>query len=269
MIIFHEKKKSLSWTDDTVVVELESGATGTVTVKVNGKNYTSIVNNSCSIVDIKDLVNGDYAATVIYSGDENYPKEEKIIILTVKHDIPANPVYKISQNKDINVAYSGKAAYKVLVTMDGKPVTGENVIINFNGKNRNVKTDASGYATLNIDTHIKPGSYSVKATYNGVNVANKVTVKQIIKASDKKVKKSAKTTKVKISLSKVDGKYLKGKILKVKFNGKTYNVKTNSKGVSIWKVKKSMLKKLKANKKYKYTVSYGRDTLSKKLTVRK
>ena len=255
--------------NDTVTVELENGATGTVTVKVSGKNYTSIVNNSCSIVEIKDLANGDYAATVIYSGDENYPNEEKIIILTVKHDTPVNPVYKISQNKDIAVAYSGKAAYKVLVTMDGKPVAGENIIISFNGKNNNVKTDANGYATINLDTSIKPGSYNVKATYNGVSVTNKVTVKQIIKASDKKVKKSAKTTKVKISLSKVDGKYLKSKTLNVKFNGKTYKVKTNSKGIGVWNVKKSMLKKLKVGKKYKYTVSYGKDTLTKKLTIRK
>ena len=257
--------------DDTVTVELEDGATGTVTVNVNGKNYTSIVNNSCSVVEVKDLANGDYAATVIYSGDEKYSKEEKIIILTVKHDIviPDNPVYKISQNKDINVIYSGKAAYKVLITKDDKPVAGENVVISFNGKNINAKTDANGYATLNLDTNLKPGTYTIKATYNGVSVTNKVKITQIIKASDKKVKKSSKTTKVKISLSKVDGKYLKGKTLKVKFNGKTYNVKTNSKGVGIWNVKKSMLKKLKANKKYKYTVSYGRDTLSKKLTVRK
>ena len=68
---------------------------------------------------------------------------------------------------------------------------------------------------------------------------------------------------------KVDGKYLKGKTLKVKFNGKTYNVKTNSKGIGTWKVKKSMVKKLKVGKKIKYTVTYGKDTLTKKLTIKK
>ena len=68
---------------------------------------------------------------------------------------------------------------------------------------------------------------------------------------------------------KVNGKYFKAKLLKIKFNKKTYKVKTNKKGVATWKVKKSMLKKLKAGKKYKYTVTYGEDTVTKKLTVKK
>lgn len=250
---------------DDVLVRLIYGAKGIVMITINGKNYAERVVNSSARIKIDALVNGDYNAIIYYSGDYNYNGEEKNITVAVKH----NPVYKLAQSKDISVAYSGKAAYNVLVIKDGKPIAGENVIISFNGKNHNVKTDAKGYATLNLDTSVKPGSYNVKTTYNGISVTNNLKITQIIKASDKKVKKSSKTTKVKISLSKVDGKYLKGKILKVKFNGKTYNVKTNSKGVGIWKVKKSMLKKLKVGKKVKYTVAYGRDTLSKKLTVRK
>ena len=250
---------------DEVLVRLAYGAEGIVMITINGKNYAERVVNSSALIKIDALVNGDYNAVLYYSGDYGHYGEEKNITVAVKH----NPVYKLDQNKDITVAYSGKAAYRVLVMKDGNPIAGESVVISFNGKNSNVKTDANGYATLNLDTNIKPGSYSVKTTYNGVSVSNKVKITQIIKASDKKVKKSAKTTKVKISLSKVDGKYLKSKTLKVKFNGKTYKVKTNSKGVGTWKVKKSMLKKLKVNKKYKYTVSYGKDTLTKKLIIRK
>ena len=68
-------------------------------------------------------------------------------------------------------------------------------------------------------------------------------------------------------MKKVNGKCLKGKTLKIKFNKKTYKVKTNKKGVATWKVKKSMLKKLKVGKKYKYTVTYGKDVVTKKLTI--
>ena len=75
--------------------------------------------------------------------------------------------------------------------------------------------------------------------------------------------------KVKVSLKKVNGKYLKGKVLKIKFNKKTYKVKTNKKGIATWKVKKSMLKKLKVGKKYKYKVTYGKDVVTKKLTIKK
>ena len=59
------------------------------------------------------------------------------------------------------------------------------------------------------------------------------------------------------------------KVIKIKFKGKTYKVITNKKGVATWKVKKSMVKKLKAGKKYKYTVTYGYDVVTKKLTIKK
>ena len=143
------------------------------------------------------------------------------------------------------------------------------MVIAFNGESTVVKTDAQGYATLELDSNMKPGTYDIRATCSGITVSNKVKVTQIIKASDKNVKKSSKLTKIKIGLDKVDGKYLNGKKLTVKFNGKKYTVKTNKNGVAIWKVKKSMLKKLKVGKKVKYTVTYGKDVLTKKLTIKK
>nr|WP_295001227.1 hypothetical protein [uncultured Methanobrevibacter sp.] len=70
-------------------------------------------------------------------------------------------------------------------------------------------------------------------------------------------------------MNKVNGKFLSKKTLKIKFNKKTYKVKTNKKGVATWKVKKSMLKKLKVSKKVKYTVTYGKAVVTKKLTIKK
>jgi hypothetical protein len=180
------------------------------------------------------------------------------------------PVYKIAENKDVTVVYSGKATYKVLITKNGKAVgAGESVVITFNGKKYTVKTDSKGYATLNLNTKVKVKTYTITAEYKGVKVTNKVKVQHVIKASNKKVKKSKRVTKVKITLKKVNGKVLKKKTLKIKFRGKTYKVKTNKKGIAYWKVKKSMLKKTTVGKKYKYKVTYGKDVLTKKLTVKK
>ena len=180
------------------------------------------------------------------------------------------PVFKLSENKNIDAVYSAKATYKVLVTEDGKAVgAGEIVTFKYDGKTYTVKTDKNGYATLNLNTKVKVKKYDITAEYKGIKVTNKVNIKHAIKAKNKKVKKSKKVTKVKVSLNKVNGKYLKGKKLKIKFNKKTYKVKTNKKGVATWKVKKSMLKKLKKGKKYKYTVTYGKDTVTKKLTIKK
>ena len=110
-------------------------------------------------------------------------------------------VVKLSENKDLSPLYSAKATYKVLVTCDGQAAgAGETVIIKFNGKTYPVQTDSKGYAILNLNTKVKPKTYIITAEYHGVKVSNKVTVKSIIDANDKKVKKSKKVNKVKVSL---------------------------------------------------------------------
>lgn len=84
-----------------------------------------------------------------------------------------------------------------------------------------------------------------------------------------KVKKSAKKLNVKVTLKTSAKKPIKGKKVVLKIKGKKYNAKTNKKGVATFKVKKNLLKKLKAGKKYKYQVIYGKDTVKKTLKVKK
>ena len=102
----------------------------------------------------------------------------------------------------------------------------------------------------------------------GVQTCALPILKSIVSVKNLKVKKSAKKLKIKVSLKKVNGKYLKGKIT-LKFKGKKYKAKTNKKGVAIFSIKKNVLKKLKVGKKYTYNVSYLKDSVSKKITVKK
>ncbi|SFL59699.1 Protein of unknown function [Methanobrevibacter olleyae] len=248
----------------TYSVKLPPDATGYLEVDVDGTKYVAALNNGFASVTVAGLSEGKHNVTVTYTGDGKYSSVRKSTTLNVHI-----PVYKITKNKNVAAIYSAKTSYKVLITKDGKAVgAGEKVTIKYNGKTYTVKTDSKGYASLKLNTKIKVKKYTITATYKGVKVSNKVTIKHVIKASNKKVKKSKKVTKVKVSLKKVNGKYLKAKKLKIKFSGKNYKVKTNKKGVATWKVKKSMLKKLKVGKKYKYKVTYGKDSLTKKLTIK-
>ncbi|MBQ8017861.1 MAG: right-handed parallel beta-helix repeat-containing protein [Methanobrevibacter sp.] len=181
---------------------------------------------------------------------------------------PSKPV--LSGNKDVTMLYSAGTAYKVRVTVDGKAVSGVYVTFKFNGVTKKVKTDSNGYATYKIPT-VKPKStkYTISATYGGVTVKNKVKVKSIVVAKNIKAKKSAKVLKIKVTLKKVNKKYIKGKYVTLKFKGKTYKVKTSKKGVATFKIKKNVLKKLKVGKKYTYKVTYGKDVVSKKITIKK
>ena len=220
-------------------------------VEVDGEVYSAPLSNGSASITIPALSEGSHNVTVRYTGDENYSSVTQQTTLNV-----SAPVYKLSNNKDVSALYSAKATYKVLVTGDGKAVgAGEIVTFKYNGKTYKVQTDNKGYAILNLSTELKVKKYTVAAAYKGVKVTNKVTVNNIINAKNKKVKKSKKVTKVKVSLKKVNGKYLVDKVIKIKFNGKTYKRVTNKKGVATWYVKKSMVKKLKAGKKYKYTVT--------------
>ena len=250
-----------------VKVSTNNTFTGNITVLIKGivDGNIYVVNGSGSY-SIKDLSQDSYNVYVGFDGDDTFEADVTVFQFNVKAT-----VYNIIKNNDINMLYTANSPYKVLVTKNGNPVgAGEIVTITFNGRTYNVKTDANGYATLKLP-NVKPKKtkYTITATYKGITVKNMVKVNSIIKASNKKVKKSKKVTKVKVSLKKVNGKYLKGKVLKIKFNKKTYKVKTNKKGVATWKVKKSMLKKLKVGKKYKYKVTYGKDVVTKKLTIKK
>ena len=53
------------------------------------------------------------------------------------------------------------------------------------------------------------------------------------------------------------------------FNGKKYKAKTNKKGVAKVTIKKKVLKKLKVGKKIKYSVTYGKKTVTKSVKVKK
>ena len=203
---------------------------------------------------------------------EDLAKDNVTAILKVytvaKPVVPSKPV--ITGNKDVFMLYSAGTSYKVRVTIDGKAVVGEYVTFKFNGVTKKVKTDSKGYATYKIPT-VKPKSskYAITATYKDVTVKNKVKVNSIVVAKNIKAKKSAKVLKIKVTLKKVNKKYIKGKYVTLKFKGKTYKVKTSKKGVAIFKIKKNVLKKLKVGKKYSYKVSYGKDAVSKKITVKR
>ncbi len=271
---FNVDEKVTPDADKTLNVNIPSGstkpvfsinlpnATGNFTVTVDGKPYTKELVNGTASITINDLAPGKHNIIISYSGDGNYSPISKNTTINI-------PTPKLSKNKNIKVVYSAKASYKVLVTVNGKAVVGEKVSIKFNGKTYKVTTSKKGYATLKLKTKVKVKKYKITATFKGVKVSNTVTVKHVIKAKNIKAKKSKKVLKIKVSLKKVNKKYLKGKKLKLKVKGKTLKAKTNKKGVATFKVKKNILKKLKVGKKYKYKVTYGKDTVTKKIKVKK
>ena len=170
---------------------------------------------------------------------------------------------RLSQNKDVTMYYGAGKYYKVKVLDDyGQPAEGVKVNIKIGSTTKTVTVDENGYASLKITQ--KPGKYSVTVAYKGFKVSNKVTVKTTLVTKNIAVKKG-KTIKFTAKLLNSNGKILKNKKVTFKFSGKTYKIKTNSKGIATLKVTN---KKLKVGK-YTVKTTYGKLTNSNKITIKK
>jgi hypothetical protein len=184
--------------------------------------------------------------------------------------VTVNVVSRFVGNANINMYYYDGHVYKVRVKDDNGNFVGKNkvVTIKIGKQSFKVKTDAYGYAILKIPSKITPGNYKIYATYKGQTVKNKLTVKQVLKTTKTvNVKKSAKKLVLKATLKK--GKTpIKSKVVKFKVNGKTYKAKTTKNGIAKVTLKKAVINKLKAGKKYAIKVSYLSDVVKATLKVK-
>ena len=244
-------------------IQLEKDATGNLTVTVGDKSYTQPLVNGAASIEITDLPAGSYDVTVAYSGDDKYAASVKTSKATVKVDP------KIVAD-DLSVQYNAGKYYSVTVYGDdGKAAVGVEVIFTLNGKQiAKAITNEDGVAKFKVkQTPVTKGKIVSSAL--GVNATKELTVEQILTLKKVTVKKSAKKLVLQATLKKVNGKYLKGKKITFKFNGKKYTTKTDKKGVAKVTVKSSVLKKLKAGKKVTYTATYVKDTVKRSVKVKK
>ena len=248
-------------------INLPDDAVGNLTVYLDGKIYKTVgLVEGKATIDVADLSFGNHDISIVYSGDNKYSSISKNITINVPE--PHVQVIKI-EGHDISMLYTSGAKYQVRLTSDGVGLSGKTVIFTVNGKQSKGVTDKNGFASVKIDLPPNSVKYLVTASYGNVKVSNKVKVNGIVSAKNLKAKKSSKLFKVKVTLKKVNGKYLKSKKVTLKFNGKSYKAKTNKKGVATFKIYKKAIKKLKVGKKYKYKAIYLKETVNKKITIKK
>ena len=243
-----------------ITIKLPEDATGYVLVSINGYEYHIDVNNGTANITLPALSYGKHDAKVTYPGDGRYNSVIKNITINV-------PEPNVTAN-DVVIRYSDNGPYRIHVAVDGKAVSGQYVTINFNGKTYKQLTNSNGDVLFKIPS-IKPNTYTITAKYNDVSISKKIKISNIIVVKTKKIKKSSKKVKIKVKLMTIKNKYLKSKKLTLKINGKNIKAKTNRKGVAVFKLQKSIVKKLKAGKRYKVKVSFGKDAVTKKIKIRR
>ena len=126
------------------------------------------------------------------------------------------------------------------------------------------------FSNLKAGTHIIDIHFFNEKYHFAKNFIITIKPAEKVKLTLKKVnvKRSAKKLTLSATL-KIDGKKVKGKVLKFKFKGKTYKAKTNKKGVAKVTIKKNVLKKLKRGKKITYKVTFVKKTVKKTVKVKK
>ena len=156
--------------DAVISVKLLSDATGSVTVTVNGKDYTETVVNGVANVKVADLKAGTYDVAVKYSGDNNYNAAVATSSFTVS---------KVDSTMDVTVndiVFGGDLIVDAVLPDDA---TGE-VVITVNGVDYHVSIE-NGKATGTI-SGLAAGDYTVAIKYVGddkyvgVEVAENVNV---------------------------------------------------------------------------------------------
>ena len=248
--------------DSTFDIDLEKDATGKILLSVSDKTYEETISNGHVTVTIPKLAPGNHKVTVAYSGDSKYTTFNIYTTLNIEDNS------KIIAS-DLAMMYNDGSKYSVTVyDVDGKLASGVEVTFKADGKKiGSAKTNSKGIASLKI-TQV-PKTYKISSTALGKTVTKKLTVKQILTLKKVTVKKSAKKLVLTATLKKVKGKFLKSKKITFKFNGKTFNAKTDKKGVAKVTIKSSVLKKLKVGKKVTYSATYIKDTVKKSVKVKK
>jgi len=225
-----------------------------VKIKINDREYKNFkIDGSGWIdLDISDLEPGNYTAYVDLLAGKKYYSMSLTYNFTVR---PGN-----IRMVNVNALYSQNAQVKVYI--NDELAFYRDVTINVAGKTYKVKTDYDGTAIVKT-SYLKPGKYAITASVGKMKSSSKtLTVKHLVSLNTLKIKKSAKKVTLKAKLAKK----LKNKVIRFKFNGKTYLSITDSNGVAKVTFK---VKNLKAGKKITYQASYVKDTVKKTVTVKK
>ena len=241
----------------TIIVNLDSDATGNVTITLDNQNYTVAINEGQTIKVIGGLKAGTYDVFVKYIGDNNYNSAQNTTKFTVLKISDYNmdvtvPEFKEGVNSTVGVDLPKDAEGTVTVEIEGKKYTAN--IIN-------------GTAKVNIPG-LDVGDYNITTTYSGdakyVSMTKKGNITVIPNMDvnlyvDDVVMIYHDGTRLVAKLTDYQGRPIVNDIIYFTINGKTYTKTTDDNGTV------SMGLNLDS-KVYTATVSYNESEVYSKIS---
>ena len=175
------------------------------------------------LVVLKDLENGSYnylfrLQSPIYEADD---LSGNFNITYIKTQIIAS---------DSSIYYGGNYSV-ILKDKYGEILPDKDVFITVNGKNYKSRTNAEGFAVFSIDAGIGEFTASISFVGDDKYIISKATAKISILSTIQTTSSKYPLNSKYIAIFKdSNGKALVNKAVKIILSGKTYNLKTNSKG---------------------------------------
>ena len=174
---------------ETVVVTLPGDATGTVTIEINGKEYTTSLVNGKATFNVDGLAFGNKTVAVKYSGDNKYRDNYttgQFVVLKVPSTVKASGKdIKVGKDEVITATVPGDATGRVLVDIDGVGYYGE--IVNGKAKIIIPELPSGKYSAKVIyegDDKYLPSNTQVKFTVSKVNTPISATGDEIEQGED-------------------------------------------------------------------------------------
>lgn len=154
----------------TISVNLDSDATGNVTITLDNQNYTVAINEGQAIKVMGGLKVGDYNVAVKYGGDNNYNAVNVNATFTVSIMVPAMDVIvnniTFGQNLTVDVILPKEASGNVTITIDNK----DYISVVKNGKASQV------ISNLSSDNYTLLVKYGGNKEYASVNSTKNINV---------------------------------------------------------------------------------------------
>ena len=241
----------------TIIVNLDSDATGNVTITLDNQNYTVAINEGQTIKVIGGLKAGTYDVFVKYIGDNNYNSAQNTTKFTVLKISDYNmdvtvPEFKEGVNSTVGVDLPKDAEGTVTVEIDGKKYTAN--IINGTAK---VNIPGLGVGDYNITT-----TYSGDAKYVSMTKKGNITVIPNMDVSlyvDDVVMIYHDGTRLVAKLTDYQGRPIVNDIIYFTINGKTYAKTTDDNGTVYMRLNLD-------SKVYTATVSYNESEVYSKIS---
>ena len=241
----------------TIIVNLDSDATGNVTITLDNQNYTVAINEGQTIKVIGGLKAGTYDVFVKYIGDNNYNSAQNTTKFTVLKISDYNmdvtvPEFKEGVNSSVGVDLPKDAEGTVTVEIEGKKYTAN--IIN-------------GTAKVNIHG-LGVGDYNITTTYSGdakyVSMTKKGNITVILNMDvnlyvDDVVMIYHDGTRLVAKLTDYQGRPIVNDIIYFTINGKTYAKTTDDNGTVYMRLNLD-------SKVYTATVSYNESEVYSKIS---